>query len=295
MSAGETRLGVAYALGGFLIWGFLPLYFRAVAHVPPDELLAHRVVWSLIVLLGAVALRRTFGALRALLRDPKQMAVLLLTAALLSANWFAFIWGIANERVLEISLGYYINPLWNAALGMLILGERQRPAQAAAIGLAAAGVGIQVWTLGTLPWLSLILAGTFGLYGLIRKMSGTRPVTGLTVETVFMLPVALGYLAWLSQREVNVVGLANVWEWPLIGLAGLLTVLPLIGFIAGAARLRYTTMGLLQYLTPTLHFTIAVFAFGEALTGAHLATFACIWVALAVYTLDARRAAKANA
>jgi chloramphenicol-sensitive protein RarD len=284
----EAALGVVLGLGAYLTWGFLPLYMKAVASVPAPDILAHRVIWSLLLLVGVVAVMRRWQPLAALARDPRTLGLLGLTALLIGVNWLTYIWAVNAGHVLETSLGYFINPLVNVALGVFVLRERLRPAQVGAVGLAATGVIILAIAQGSLPWISLALAFSFSLYGLIRKMAPADPLTGLLAETALLAPLSLIYLATLGAGSFGKSASIDA----LLIFSGLATALPLLLFAAAGKRLRYATLGLLQYLAPTIQFLLAVLLFKEPLSGAHLITFACIWGGLAIYAADAVRAAR---
>lgn len=289
---GEVRTtaaaGIASAAGAYVLWGLFPLYFKAVAHVPAVEVLANRIVWTMVLMVAAVAVSRRWRRVRGVFADRRLAGGLVLAAVLITVNWGVFIWAVADGRVLESSLGYFINPLVSVVLGVAVLRESLRPAQWTAVALAAAGVGFQVVVAGVVPWVSLILAGTFAAYGLVRKVVMVDPITGLLVETLLLAPVAAGYLALLAADGAGAMGHAGWQTAVLLAAAGPLTALPLLLFVAGAQRIRLSTLGLLQYIVPTGHFLLAVFAFGEAFTAETLVTFGCVWAALAVYTVTAR-------
>ncbi|MDP2314097.1 MAG: EamA family transporter RarD [Pseudomonadota bacterium] len=287
-----ATVGVAYAAGAYLAWGLLPLYFRALRHVPATEILAHRVIWSVLFLAGALTLLRGWGSLRAG-RLRGTWGVFATTTALLSVNWLLYIWAINNGRVLQASLGYFITPLVNVVLGVVVLGEPLTRPQRVAVGLAAAAVVLQLVGAGTIPWISLVLAGSFGLYGLLRKRLQVDAVPALLVETLLMLPFAAAWLGWLAVHGTLTFARG---ELPgdlrsdlLLAATGVVTAVPLLCFAQGARRLRLTTMGLLQYLAPMCQFLLAVLVFGEAFTSAHALTFGLIWAALVVYTFDTVR------
>jgi chloramphenicol-sensitive protein RarD len=288
-SPSETRIGVLYALAAFLFWGLSVLYFKAVAHVPPFEILAHRILWAVPLLLGWLAARGRLGELWAALRERRNVGILLITTLLIGSNWLLFIIAVASGRVTQTSLGYYINPLLNVLLGVAFLGERLRRLQVAGVLRAAAGVIYMALSLGFFPWISLVLAGTFGLYGLLRKTVPVDGPVGLTVETSLLLPVVIVYLIVQTGSGQGTFLHGSRTTDVLLVLAGLVTTLPLLWFTNGVRRLRLATMGFLQYLSPTLQLLIAVLVFGEPFTRTHLVTFACIWGALALYSADALR------
>lgn len=286
----EARWGALYASLAFFIWMGFPIYFKTVAEVPATEVLAHRVCWSALFVIALLLLLRRRSGLQTIVREPRLVLWLGLSALLVSTNWLIFIWAVAHNHVLESSLGYFINPLLNVVLGVLLLRERLRRAQWIAIGIGALGVVNLIWQYGQVPWISLGLACSFGLYGLLRKRIPIDALTGLCVETVLIAPIALGYLIYLNAHGTGMFGTVR---WQLDGLlmaSGVLTALPLILFAAAARRLTLSTLGQLQYSVPTGHFLLAVFVFGEHFTRTHAVTFTCIWIALAVYAFDTYRA-----
>ncbi|WP_181358973.1 EamA family transporter RarD [Pseudothauera lacus] len=291
MNAGGARHAVPAAFTAFAIWGLAPLYFKAVGSVPPVEIVAHRVLWSALLLAALLALWRGFGHLRRLRTEPRLLAVLTLTAVLTGSNWLVFVWAISADRVLEASLGYFINPLVSVLLGRLFLGERLRPLQQVAVALACAGVLWRMLQVGALPWVALFLALTFGFYGLLRKRAPIDAVSGLFVETLLTLPLALAWLGWLAVHGELNFGHGAATDW-LLPLAGVLTAVPLMLFAFGAQRLPLSTIGFLQYIAPTLNFVLAVFVFREPFDNLQLIGFGLIWAALAVYSLDMASAAR---
>lgn len=287
----ETRRGVLAALAAFAIWGLAPLYFKAVGSVPADEIVAHRVLWSVVFLAVLVGLTRQASALRRVFADRRLLGVLLVTAVLTGSNWLVFVWAITHERVLEGSLGYFINPLLSVLLGRLFLGERLRPLQQVAVAIAAGGVLWRVAAVGAVPWIALFLALTFGLYGLLRKRTPVDAIVGLCVETVLVLPLAVGWLAW--QAHIGELHWGHDLQVDLLlPVAGILTATPLMLFAFGARRLPLATVGFLQYLAPSLNFLLAIFVFHEPFDAARLAGFVIIWCALALYTADMLRAGR---
>ncbi|MEM6454608.1 MAG: EamA family transporter RarD [Acidobacteriota bacterium] len=295
VDAHAARLGVAFALGAYLWWGFVALYFKAIVHVPPLEVLAHRVLHLAWLLLLVLALRGRLGALVAALRSARVWRWLLLSTALIAVNWLLFIWAVFQDQVLQASLGYYINPLLSIALGFVVLGERLRRLQTLAVLLALLGVVQLTVTYGALPWLALSLASSFALYGLVRKLMPVEGMVGLLCEATLLAPIALGYLLWLDVHDRLVFAHLNLATDGLLVLGGAMTAIPLSLFLAGVRRLRLATVGLLQYIAPTLQLLLAVFAFGEAFTRAHALTFACVWLAIALYAVDSWRATRAAA
>ncbi|WP_308814865.1 EamA family transporter RarD [Sphingomonas sp. GV3] len=286
----STRAGLLLGIGAYAAWGLLPLYFHLLDNVPPIQMLSHRVVWSLILLVAIVGLlgraRQILGVARG-----RTLLALAASAALIAVNWFVYIWAVDNAHLVEASLGYFVNPLVNVALGMLVLGERLGRLQAMAIALASAGVLILAFSGGGAIWISLVLALSFGFYGLIRKVVAIDALGGLTVETALLAPLALAVLLTAGHHGSGAFGHGGATDWLLI-LAGPITAAPLLMFAAGARRLRYTTMGLLQYIAPTLQFLEAVLLFDEPVRPAQLATFALIWSACALYAWSSVAAAR---
>ena len=283
-----SRAGAAMAVLAYGLWGLLPIYWKLLASVPAAEVLAHRIVWSLgliaIVLFAQRGWRRTLGYLRS--RETR--GVMLLSTALIATNWFLFIWAVSADRVTEASLGYYINPLLNVALARLFLGERLRPLAAVAVGIATLAVAYLTLARGALPWVSVVLAVTFATYGLVRKRAPVGAVEELAIETGLVTPLALGYLLWLEPPGGALVTAAPTVALLLVA-AGAVTAVPLLAFTGAARRLRYTTLGMVQYLAPTLQLACAVLLYGEPFEAAHAVTFGLIWLAVALYVVDMLR------
>ena len=286
MATANPRRGYLLGIIAYFIWGLFPLYFKMLETVPAVEIIAHRAIWS--ALFGALLLLiwKHPGWWRELRDNPKRLAVLTGSGLLIACNWLVYVWAVNNGRMLEASLGYYINPLVNVLLGMLLLGERLRRLQWVAVGLAALGVLQQLWQAGSIPWVSLALALSFGFYGLIRKQAPVAALPGLVVETWLLLPLAI---VWLLLHPAAVSAQSEFWSsttalW-LIS-AGFVTLIPLLCFNAAARHLPYTTLGFLQYIAPTLVLLLAVFFYGEPLESSKLLAFVCIWAGLLVYSLD---------
>ncbi|MEF9930314.1 MAG: EamA family transporter RarD [Massilia sp.] len=277
------RSGIIYAALAFFCWGLFPIYFHALGEVPPLQILAHRMLWSLAFLLILLLLRRDWKWLQ-VVRQPRVFFSFVLSALLLSANWLVYIWSVMNHHVIEASLGYFINPLVNIVLGYLILKERMRPLQWAAIGVAALGVAWLTWQAGTVPWIALFLALSFGGYGLLRKTAALGPLEGLSFETIVLFPLAAGYVIWLTVQGQNVFinTASDTTRWLLI-MAGPLTAIPLLLFATGARKIPLSILGLLQYLSPTLQFLLGVWLFKEAFSADRLVGFVLIWSALALF------------
>ncbi len=286
----EPAAGFAFALGAFLLWGFLPFYMKAVGHIPAWEVVAHRVVWSVPVA-GAILwwLGRTHD-LKAALKNPRTLAGAALTAGLISINWGVYVWAISAERTVEAALGYYINPLVNVLLGAVFLRERFDRLQQAAIACAVIAVAILTQTAGGLPWVSLVLAFSFGFYGYLRKTLPVGPQQGFLLEVLILTIPALGIIAWMVISGDGHFGPTGPVDMALLLAAGPVTAIPLILYASGAKLLRYTTIGILQYLTPTMIFLIAVFMFGEPFGRGQMVAFGFIWLGLALYTTSLYRA-----
>ena len=278
--------GIVYAASAFLCWGLFPLYFKLLQQVPPLELLLHRMLWCLVFLLVVLAWRGQWQWFGPILRQPRVLASFALSALLLSANWFLYIWAINNDRIVEASLGYFINPLVNVMLGFLLLRERLRTTQKLAVLLAALGVVWLTWQTGALPWIALVLAGSFGCYGLLRKTAALGALEGLSLETMMLAPLALVAMVWLT-------GTGSA-AWPQVGwsqqglllLAGPITAIPLLLFAAGARRIPLSLLGMLQYIGPSLQLAIGVWLFHEPFGPARMIGFVIIWSALAIYSLE---------
>ncbi|MCG9754431.1 EamA family transporter RarD [Shewanella insulae] len=280
----EYRKGVALAICAYCLWGFAPLYFKLLDHVSATEILLHRVIWSFVFMLILMQFIGGFAKLRTLLRQPKQLGVLTITSVLIAGNWLLFIWAINNDHMLDASLGYFINPLVNVLLGMVFLQERLRKLQWAAVSLACAGVLIQLISFGSIPVVSLGLACSFGAYGLLRKKVNVDAKTGLLVETAILVPVALLYLA-MSLDGASI--LENSWQMNLLLMAaGIVTSVPLLCFAGAAMRIPLTMLGFFQYIGPSIMFIMAVSLFNEPFDLEKGITFAFIWSALVIFTLD---------
>jgi chloramphenicol-sensitive protein RarD len=275
-----------YAVLAYAIWGLFPLYFKALQEMPPNEILVHRMLWSLAFIIAVLVWRRQWAWLGKVLRQPRVLAAFMASALLLSTNWFIYIWAVNHGRVLDASLGYFINPLLNVILGFVFLHERLRRGQWAAVGLAACGVAWLTWQGGHPPWIALMLAVTFGAYGLLRKTAVLGPLEGLALETLLLFPLALAYLIFLVLRGHGSFLASGVTTKWLLAASGPLTAIPLLLFAAGARRIPLSLLGLLQYLGPTLQLMLGVWLYNEPFGGARLAGFAMIWAALLVYSLE---------
>jgi chloramphenicol-sensitive protein RarD len=286
------RSGAAYALAAFGFWGIVPIYYKALDGILAADVLAHRIVWTVVMGAILLTLRRDWSRLRPVVRSRRTLATLFLSAVLVSTNWLVFIYAVQSDRVLDASLGYYINPLVNVLLGMTLLGERLNRARVCAVLLAAAGTLILAASYGRPPWIALILAFSFGFYGLVRKRTDVPVLGGLFIETAFLFPLAAGAVLLLGF-EGDGAFLAHGWRTDVLLIAaGPVTMLPLLWFTKAARRLSLTVVGLFQYLGPSLSFLLAVFLYHEPFTTAHLLTFTCIWTGLAIVTVDGLRQAR---
>lgn len=283
----ERSKGLGFALSAFLLWGLAPVFFKLLADVDSFEVLAHRVIWSFLILALVLQWRGRWHLVWSL--DRAIVKRLFWTSVFVSSNWLVFIWAVAQGRVLETSLGYFINPLISVLFGMLFLSERLRTGQWVALILALCGVLNQVVLVGYLPWVALALALSFATYGLLRKRIDIDPVTGLFVETALLLPFAALYLLWLGIRDSLSFNLDEPWLALVLAGSGLMTTIPLLLFAAGAQRLTLTVMGLVQYITPSITFFLAVFLYKEAFQLEQLTTFVLIWSGLAVFTIEGWR------
>lgn len=287
--------GILYAASAYVLWGLFPLYFSHLAAVPATEVLVHRIVWSLVFVLGLLAWRRQWAWLATTLRQPKVILAFAASALLLSCNWVTYIWSVSNGHVIDASLGYFITPLVNVLLGYTVLHERPRRLQWTALALAMLGVVWLTAQTGQLPWIALVLAASFGGYGLLRKIAPLGALEGLTLETMLLAPPALIAFVWWwgsGPTHFPVPDVAtNLW---LIGV-GPLTAVPLLLFAAGARRISMTTLGLLQYIGPSIQFALGVWLFNEPFGGARLVGFGLIWAALLLYSADGWRVARRTA
>lgn len=276
--------GLLYALICYGAWGLLPIYWKALHTVPAAEILTHRVIWTSVILLVVLAVTRRFSWLHEVTTHRRTLATFLATSALLFLNWLTYIWAVNAGFIVETSLGYFINPLVNVLLGRIFLGERLRPAQRIAVSLALLGVLYLTWSYGRLPWIALTLAFTFAFYGLLRKTARLGALEGLSLEMGIGLLPALAYLGLLIGRGQAATLHAGPGTWALLVGTGLITAVPLVSFSAAARRLTLTTLGLMQYLAPSLQFLIGVFLYKEPFGLSQLVGFALIWTALALYT-----------
>lgn len=278
--------GLAAAIAAFTIWGVLPLYLRPLGELPALEIMAHRIVWSCLLVFAWLALRGEVGAVRTALATPGTRYRLMASALLISVNWLVYVWSVGNGHVVDASLGYFINPLLNVVLGVLVLGERLNAAQKFAVGFAAAGVLYLAIVAGRPPWIALVLAASFATYGLLRKVVKVEAVPGLASETLLLLLPSLGFLLWLEARGAGALGHSAPHVNALLLGSGLVTALPLALFAYGARLIPLSTVGLVQYIGPTLQFLTGVLVFREAFSLQRGIGFAFIWTALAIYAVD---------
>ena len=281
----QATAGLLYAVAAYTMWGIAPLYFKQIASVPAPDILMHRIVWSAALLALLLLGLGQFAKVKAIFRSKRLMGLLAVASVLLGGNWLLFIWAINADKMLEASLGYYINPLLNVFLARLFLNERLRTMQKAAVVLAIIGVANIIIAHGTLPWVALLLAGSFAIYGLLRKQIPVEPLPGLFMETLVLLPFAALYWVYFASAEANM--LTNEWSlnaW--LMAAGVVTTLPLLAFNAATKRIMFTTLGLIQYIGPTLMFIFAVGMYDEPLEPARLVTFGFVWCGLVLFSLD---------
>jgi chloramphenicol-sensitive protein RarD len=293
-SAPLAPRGLAAATAAFVIWGLFPVYLHPLSIVPATQVIAHRIVWSCLFILLWMTLRGELGQLGATLRRPALLSRLMLTASLISANWLVYVWSVTHEHIVDTSLGYYINPLMNVLLGVLLLHERLNRAQWLAVSLAAVAVLYLALLAGRPPWIALALATSFSLYGLLRKVISVEALPGLATETLLLLPLAAGYLAWCqAEGSGGFVAHGPAITLLLIG-CGPITAVPLFLFAYGARALPYSTVGVLQYIAPSLQLVCGVYLYHESFGAARAAGFALIWLALLIYAADAWRSARAR-
>ena len=280
----RTVQGAYFALAAYSFWGFVPIYFKTIDHVNVLEIICHRIIWSVVLLLAILAVQKDLHTLRI---TRNQLLILAGTALLLFGNWLVFIYGILSNNIVETSLGYFINPLVSVFLGMIFLKESLRPLQWVAIAIAGTGIAFQLIFFGAIPWIALTLAFSFGFYGLLRKNLNFPSITGLTIENLTLLPIALGGFIWLHQNGGLSFGSINVETNVLLMLGGFVTSFPLLCFAAAVTRLSLTAAGMFQYLAPSLSLLIAIIIYDEPFELDRIITFVCIWCALAIFTVEA--------
>lgn len=278
--------GIVYTVAAYVLWGLLPLYWKALQAVPALEILAHRIIWSLILVAGILTLGHKWAFIGPALRNKKTVLAFVASGSLLAVNWFTYIWGVNAGFIVETSLGYFINPLVSILLGYFILHERLRPSQWAALALALAGVLYLTFNYGSFPWIALTLAFSFGTYGLLRKMAALNSAEGLAMETAVLFLPALAYVLVLQARGVGSFATINLSTTTLLILSGAATSIPLLLFAGGARRIPLTTLGVLQYVAPTLQFLIGVLVYNEDFGTTRLIGFSIVWLAIILYTAE---------
>lgn len=284
--------GVLYAAGAFLCWGILPLYLKSIQAASPMQILGHRIVWSLLMLLLIVVWRKEWSIMRKLIRDRRTMLILFIAACLLAVNWLTYIWAVNSGHVVESSLGYFINPLVSVLLGVIILREKLRPLQWVPVSLATIGVAYLTWRFGGLPWIALVLAFTFGLYGFVKKTAPVEALYGLLVETAILFLPAFGYLLLVETQGTGAFGHDSLLLTILLSLAGPVTTIPLLMFASGARLIPLSTLGLVQFIAPTGQFLLGVLVYHEPFALDKLVGFAFIWLALIIFTIEGYMARK---
>lgn len=289
MAVSEQRRGFLLGVAAYLLWGLFPLYWPLMEPASPLEILAHRIAWTLVFVVGLLVVRHRIGGLRQVVANPQQRWMLLAAAVVIAVNWYAYIWGVNNGRVVETSLGYFINPLVTVLLGVMVLQERLRRLQWIALGIASLAVVWLTVEYGRPPWVALVLAGSFGTYGLLKKKAGVGAIEGLTVETILLAPLALAYLATLEVAGQASFGRYGAGHVALLVGTGVVTAIPLLCFGAAAIRVPLTTIGLLQYIAPVAQFALGVFVLHEAMSPARWGGFVLVWIALVVFTYEALR------
>ncbi|AXH16038.1 protein RarD [Malaciobacter mytili LMG 24559] len=280
----QEKIGLFYAISAFLFWGLCPIYYKQISMIPPFEILAHRVVFSVFVLIILLSISKQFITLKPILKSFAKMKYLIFASILISINWFTFIYAISIDKIVEASLGYFITPLVNVALGFLFFSERVNKLQGFSILLALFSVIYELLTLGSIPIIALVLAFSFGFYGMLRKRVQIASIPGLFIETIIMLPIALFYLFYLVDNNQSYFNTLDNYNLFILSLSGLVTVLPLLWFNSAATRMSLTTLGFLQYLGPTVAFIIAITLYNEELSINKLFTFILIWIALVLFS-----------
>ncbi|MEO8064603.1 MAG: EamA family transporter RarD [Pseudomonadota bacterium] len=293
MASATTNNGLTAAISAFVIWGFFPIYLMGLTSVSATEITAHRIVWSCVFVLAWLALTGELGKLRAAVSRTGVLIRLAASAFFIAANWVAFAWAVNHDRVLDVSLGYYIGPLLNVLLGIFVLSERLDRIQWTAVSFATAGVLYLSIIAGHAPWIALTVAISFSLYGLIRKTVGIDALAGLAVETILLMPFAAGYLIWCEAQGTGVLGHSSASITTLLLLSGVVTSVPLFLFAYGARRIPFSTMGVIQFIGPSLQFVCGLVVFREPLGSARAIGFVLIWIALLIYAVHGYRRASA--
>jgi chloramphenicol-sensitive protein RarD len=288
----QHRLGLLLGIGAYAMWGLFPLYFKLLSAASPLEVLAHRVLWSLVFVALLLAIRQQWAWIRGVVRNRRVMGLLLVSATAIALNWGIYIWAVDEDRVVEASLGYFINPLVTVAMGVLLLKERLRRGQWVAVSIGSAAVVVLTVDYGRLPWIALTLAASFATYGLVKKTVGIGSLESLAVETALLFLPFLGYLLWLESSGEAAYVLDGWTTSLLLMTTGVVTAIPLLMFGGAARRIPLSMMGLLQYITPVIQFALGVYVFGEAMPASRWIGFGLVWLALAVLTYDSIRDAR---
>ncbi|MBM7601139.1 chloramphenicol-sensitive protein RarD [Virgibacillus halotolerans] len=289
MNSNQEKIGIIYTIGAYILWGFLPIYWKFIDSVSPGEILANRIVWSFVFMIVIVLFTRNWHGFikecKQIIKDKKALIGISLASILISLNWLTYIWAVNTDHVIQASLGYYINPLISILLGMIILKEKLTRNQSFSFVLAGIGVLYLTFNFGVFPWISFLLAFTFGFYGLLKKMVNVSAMFGLTIETMIVTPIALIYLAALPENAFTFGNITTATNLLLVG-AGVATAIPLLLFASGAKQIPLAMLGFLQYIAPTIMLLLGVFLYNEAFTQAHLIAFIFIWSALIIYMLS---------
>lgn len=282
----KRRSGILYGISAYIAWGFLPLYWKLLKQVPADQIISHRIVWSFIFVTVMMIYYKNLGSLKEAIKDKKKLLLVSFCSVLITINWFTYIWAVNSGHIVDASMGYYINPLMSVLLGIFVLKERLNAMQYGAIALAAAGVLVIALEYGKFPWIALTLAVSFALYGLFKKMLHVESMTGLGLETAILTPFALFYMLYCQGKGIGAFGSLSLPLTLLLLCAGIVTATPLLWFAKAARSVELTTIGFLQYISPTISLGLGVFVYGEPFTGERLVSFGLIWVALMLYTLS---------
>lgn len=290
----DSPRGLILAIATYVMWGFLPLFMKELAHVPPSEVIAHRVLWSLPIALAVLLLQRRWREVAGALRQPRLLGMALITAALISVNWMIYVWAVGNNHALDAALGYYINPLFSVLMGATLLRERLNRAQMVAIALASLAVVVLTVQLGRLPLVAIGLMLTWGFYAFCKKSLPLGPTQGFTLEVLLLTPFALAYVLWLGASGQSHFAAGSLADTLLLIACGPVTAVPLICYATAAKQLRLSTIGILQYIAPTMIFLTAVLIFDEPFGAAQMIAFPMIWAALVIYTLSMLRGAGAR-
>ncbi len=284
--------GILYAISAFSFWGLIPIYFMQVSHVSPLEVLVHRIIWSVVVLIILLQITKQYELLKPILKNLSQIKYLFLSSLLVSANWLIFIYGVSENKILETSLGYFINPLISVLLGYLLFSERLTKIQTVSVFIVFIAILLEIINMGTIPLISIGLATSFALYGVVRKKVQIASIPGLFIETLLLLPFALGYLIYLTNNDTSAFIQGDNYTTVMLCLGGIITVLPLLWFNASVTRIKLSTIGMLQYIGPSLSFLVAIYIYNEPLSSTKFFTFVLIWIALAIFSYDVFRKGK---